>query len=255
MLQRFQLLVYPDEPGGEPTIVDELPDSRAKNQAFAIIKTLSEMDFTAHGAEIEENGKIPFFHFGLEAQEFFYKWYLKLEARRRSEGEDVMVEHLSKFDSLMPSLALIFHLIEIANWALNKVDAPQGPLFPEPPKQISLQNAKLAAEWCDYLESHAWRIYGLAANVSVQAAKKLLEKIRDGSLEDGFNAREVYSQNWSFLDSKKLAQAAIDELVETGWLREIPPPEPQKKGGRPFTPTYRIHPKAREILKKERTAE
>jgi hypothetical protein len=108
LLQRFQLLVYPDEPGGEPMIVDELPDSRAKNQAFAIIKTLSEMDFTAHGAEIEEHRKIPFFHFGLEAQEFFYEWYLELEARRRSEGEDVMIEHLSKFDSLMPSLALIF---------------------------------------------------------------------------------------------------------------------------------------------------
>jgi hypothetical protein len=91
--------------------------------------------------------------------------------------------------------------------------------------------------------------------VSVQAAKKLLEKIRDGSVEDGFNARDVYSQNWSFLDSKKLAQAAIDELMETGWLREIPPPEAQPKGGRPLTPTFRIHPKAREILRKERAAE
>ena len=44
-------------------------------------------------------------------------------------------------------------------------------------------------------------------------------------------------------------QSAIDELLETGWLREIPPPK-QPEGGRPFSPTFRIHPKAREILRR-----
>ena len=76
-----------------------------------------------------------------------------------------------------------------------------------------------------------------------------MEKIKDGSLEDGFSVRDVYRQGWMFLDSKELVQPAIDELLETGWLREIPPPK-QPEGGRPFSPTFQIHPKAREILKR-----
>ena len=41
---------------------------------------------------------------------------LKLEIKLRSDDEDpVIVEHLAKYRSLMPSLALIFHLIEAAD--------------------------------------------------------------------------------------------------------------------------------------------
>ena len=58
-----------------------------------------------------------------------------------------MVEHLSKFDSLMPSLALIFHLVEIANWDISLRPDP------DPSKSVPLHCAQLAAEWCDYLEA------------------------------------------------------------------------------------------------------
>ena len=48
-----------------------------------------------------------------------------------------------------------------------------------------------------------------------------------------------------------LTQAALEELMEAGWLREIRPPAPDKQGGRPAGPVYRIHPAAREILKEQ----
>ena len=89
-------------------------------------------------------------------------------------------------------------------------------------------------EWCDYLETHARRIYGLATDTVIQGAKRLLRKIKDGVLKDGFSARDVYRQCWTFLDTKEQAEAALDELVETGWLRQIPPPKPNLQGGRPF---------------------
>jgi putative DNA primase/helicase len=243
LLQRFQLLVYPDEPAGEPTVVDELPDHKARSKAFAIFEILALMDFIAHGAQADEYTKTPYFNFDAEAQEFFYGWYLKLEERRRKEGESIMVEHLSKFDSLMPSLALIFHLVEIADWIRGQFGVHDS-LFLKPSDHVSLANAKLAGQWCDYLETHARRIYGLGSDLSIPAAKKLLEKISAGQLTDGFSVRDVYRSGWSFLDSKELAQAAIDELLETGWLKEIPSPKPQPKGGRPTASTYRIHPKA-----------
>jgi hypothetical protein len=75
-----------------------------------------------------------------------------------------------------------------------------------------------------------------------------LGKIKDGTIEDGFTLRDVYRPGWTFLESKELAQSAINELLETGWLREIPPPN-HPQGGRPFSPTFQIHPKARELLR------
>ena len=244
LLQRFQLLVCPDDLGAQTTVVDQEPKAGSRDKVYVIFEALAEMDFTKHGAELNDHAKVPYFHFSDEAQEFFYEWYLDLDHRRRAESEDIMIEHLSKFDSLMPSLALIFHLAEIANWSTSlKRDDP------EPSKSVSLHCAKLAVEWCDYLESHARRIYGLAGSFSLQSAKKLLKKIRDGEIRDGFNARDVYSKNWSFLDTEERAIAAIKECIATGWLRAVPSPRPAT--GRPPTPTYEIHPRAVEILKKQ----
>ena len=75
-----------------------------------------------------------------------------------------------------------------------------------------------------------------------------MEKINDGTIKDGFSVRDVDRHGWMFLDSKELAQAATDELLEAGWLRQIPPPK-QPQGGQPFSPAFQIHPKARETQK------
>ena len=249
LLQRFQLMVYPDDLAGEPKIVDQEPNYEAKDRFFDIIQTLAEMDFTAYGARADESTKIPYFHFAPDAQQFFNDWLLSLEIKLRSNDEDpIMIEHLAKYRSLMPSLALIFHLIEAADKTLI---TPDG-FFAGQEECVLLHNTQLAAKWCQYLETHARRIYGLGlgANASAQAAWKLLQKVRAGLIQDGFSARDVYNQNWSSLDSKDLAQKAINELIDTGWLKEIPPPKPPPKGGRPFTPTYKIHPNAEDLLQK-----
>ena len=252
LLQRFQLLVLPDELTGKPEIVDEYPDLDAKNRVFTIVEKLSEMDFIACGGQIDEFTKIPYFHFAPAAQVFFNNWLLALETKLRGDDDDPIInEHLSKYPKLMPSLALIFHLIEVADGNVT----PQDDLFADQPNEVPLRCAQQAAAWCKYLETHARRIYGLMANVTVQGGKRILGKIKDGTLKEGFNAWDVYHQGWSFLDTKELAQAALDELVDTGWLRENSPSKPSQKGGRPMSPTYQIHPQACEILKKEKVAE
>jgi hypothetical protein len=249
LLQRFQVMVYPDEPTGEPKIIDKEPNYVAKDRFFTIIENLAEMDFAAYGAESDEFSTIPYFHFAPDAQEFFNDWLLTLEIKlRRNDDDPIMIEHLAKYRSLMPSLALVFHLIEAADRTVMTEDG----VLAELQQHVLLHNTRLAAEWCHYLETHARRIYGLGLgpNAPAQAAWKLLQKIRAGLIQDGFSARDVYNQNWSSLDSKELAQKAINELIETGWLKEIPPPTPQPKGGRPFTPTYKIHPNAQDFLQK-----
>ena len=129
----------------------------------------------------------------------------------------------------MPSLALIFHLIEAA----DKMGSQITP--------VSVTAAKQAAAWCDYLESHARRIYGMAANVNHQAAAKLAKKIQAGALPNLFSLRDIYRKGWGLLDDKAVAQIACDELLDAGWLREIS--IASEYPGRPKVRSYRINPK------------
>jgi hypothetical protein len=118
----------------------------------------------------------------------------------------VLLEHLSKYRSLMPSLALIIYLDDIIN---GHADG-----------DVSLEAAEKAAAWCDYLEQHARRIYGLITNIRYKAALNLTEKLLHKQLADGFTAREVYIHGWSCLATADETQSALNELVLQKWLRE-----------------------------------
>lgn len=205
LIQRFQLLVYPDEPTTW-TNVDQWPDVDAKNRAFEIFQSLAEANFVKWGAELPEGERIPFFHFDGEAQVVFNDWLPNLQAKLQAEENPVVEEHLTKYRSLMPSLALLFHLIDVAAG--------------EATGQVTGKAAIMAAEWCDYLESHARRIYGLIGDISTRAAGELAKKIKKGMLPDGFTLRDVYRRCWHLLDKKEIAQGAVDELTEAGWLRK-----------------------------------
>lgn len=229
LIQRLQLLVYPDERKAWQ-LVDQYPNHEQKNRAFAVIESLASMNFVQCGATLDEGDKIPYLHFATDAQEFFYQWWSKLEERLRGNSEDpIMCEHLGKFRSLLPSLALIFHLIEVADEELV------GP--------VTLHSAKRAALWCDYLESHARRVYGLVGDITTQAASRIARKIEDRALSDGFTARDIYRKQWSLLDDKEITQHALEELVEAGWIRQEPARGAQP--GRPSLPVYRINPNVR----------
>jgi hypothetical protein len=206
LMQRLQLAVYPDEPKSWQ-LVDRYPNSEAKNRVYRIIENLAKADFTDYGARLDESDKFPCLRFTDDAQALFYEWLTELQEKLQGEDEPVVLEHLGKYRSLMPSLALIFHLINIADGS-----AAAGP--------INLEAAELAAAWCDYLESHARRIYGLVTNAQQQAAATLAKKIRAGKLADGFTVRDIYRQKWHLLTEREPAQDACDELVAAGWLRE-----------------------------------
>jgi hypothetical protein len=135
-----------------------------------------------------------------------------------------MVEHLSKYRSLMPSLALIIHLVDVAD------GTAQGP--------VRLLAAQKAAAWCEYLESHARRIYGMGGRAELKAAQALAEKIEAGEVVDGFTPRDVYRNQWTSLTTKELVKKATDELMAAGWLRT----EKIRTGGRPSV-VFRINPK------------
>jgi len=223
LLQRFQLLVYPDNVQ-EWRLIDRKPNTWAREQASRIMTKLTTFDFTSHGAILDSQSGIPYFQFCDPAQGIFYEWLTELEDKlRTSHDEPIMIEHLAKYRKLLPSLALIFHLIDIAS---GKATGP-----------ITVRSLERATAWCDYLASHARRIYALGLSSSHQAARALARKIQEGSLSSPFDIRDVYRKEWAFLKGKEETQSAIDVLITKGWLSEM-----LCREGKPKK-QYRINPK------------
>ncbi len=76
-------------------------------------RQLATLDLAAIDAEELTPAERPFLRFAPDAQALFDAWRAKLEATLRSDDDHpVVVSHLAKYRSLMPSLALIVHLID-----------------------------------------------------------------------------------------------------------------------------------------------
>ena len=82
LLQRFQLLVYPDVPR-EWENVDRVPDRAAQEEAYAVFDRLRDIDF---GYRNPDDG-VPSVGFTDHAQEMFDNWRAELETRLRAGDE------------------------------------------------------------------------------------------------------------------------------------------------------------------------
>ncbi len=226
LIQRFQLLVYPDHTDWE--LVDSKPNQDAKKNFFNLAKELADLDFIKYGAKKNDEGKL-FFQFDESAQKVFYEWITDLEKEKlNNDDHPLLLEHLTKYRKLMPALALIFHLVDlISNNNVNNVNG------------ISAENTENACALCDYFESHARRIYGLVTDIRSIGTAILAKKIQKKKLKDGFTQRDIQRLRGVFND-KKVTQSACDELIGLGWLREKEtPPRFQQKG----KISYLINPK------------
>src|SRR5207247_1176092 len=98
-----------------------------------------------------------------DAQALFKEWLTQLEGRLRGDDmPSVQQAHLAKYRSLMPSLALLFSLVD------GNLDV------------VGLHHAQLAADWCVYLEAHAVRIYASRVTPETMAAITLSRKLVAG---------------------------------------------------------------------------
>jgi hypothetical protein len=226
LIQRLQLAVWPDEPECWQ-LIDTKPNKTEKQRAFDIMKALAELDFKQYGAIQSEYDERPYFRFDDAGQEVFNQWLTELQTVRiKREDNPLMVEHFGKFRSLMPALALIFHCIDIAD------GKAQG--------SISVKAARLAVNWCCYLESHARRIYAMALSPVHEAAVRLADKIKAGLLPSPFTTRDIERKGWHGLNDRQEAEAACYILMQENWLRIQKKPKPVT--GRPPLPEYLINP-------------
>lgn len=227
LLQRFAMSVWPDMPKSWD-YVDRVPSAVYRNRAFKLYDYLDGLTPDTVAAITDENDKaFPFLRFDASASERFRDWLTILMKRLRSEELHPALEsHFAKYRSLVPSLALLHHLMS----------GKTGPV-----EDLSVLSA---LAWAEFLESHAFRIFGSAVNPRAQAASTILRRIKAGDLETGFSRRDIERKGWAGLqsDTEKI-DAALAMLVEYGWLGKVSGTPAGQNGGRPGLPTYTINPK------------
>ena len=207
--------------------VDRWPDGTARARALEVFQRLTTLDPAAIGAEEPTPEELPFLRFEAAAQERFDAWRAALEQTLRAEEDHpVLLSHFATYRSLMPSLALIVHLID-------GVDREaRGP--------ISRGATAKAVAWGEYLAAHARRLYATVTDPARVAAALLATKLTRGRLVSPFTAREVYRNEWTGLTEPRVVQGALECLEELGWIRpEVVRPN---DGGRP-TVRFRINPR------------
>ncbi len=205
MLQRFQMLVFPDPLPW--AYRDQPPNKQAHDRAMALFTTLADFDPVMFGAQAaSDTEKFPHFGFTPEAQVVFVEWTSELHGKRiPAEEQPIIQQHLSKYDKLFAALALLLHLAECC------ASGQRG--------AIGVDAALRAAAWCEYLEAHMRRCYGLVLDGGARSAQALAEKLMAGKLADGFTARDVARKNWQDVNQPDAIKAALEWLEDEGWLR------------------------------------
>ncbi len=203
-IERFQLSVFPEVPAWSP--VDAAPDRKAAARAQTL--------FTRMEAISEEHQ----LQFDPPAQALFWAWLGHLEAMVRDERfHPILRSHVSKYRSLMPSLALLFQL------ALSPVLTTVG-----------VEPTEMAVRWCAYLMEHARRtLWSVIQSDEVSTLQRLVRRLPEFVGED-FTARDVAKKEWSRLKESSVIEEALRGLEALGRVRGARVTH-GRSGGRPTT--------------------
>jgi hypothetical protein len=237
LIQRFGLLVWPDAPTTWRN-VDEYPNSIARERARMAFDRAAALDIGEAlklGAHKDQFEAVPYLRFDEDAYDDFIGWQTSLEMRLRSGELPAALEgHFSKYRKLVPALALINAIAD------------------EEQNFVSQEALTRAIAFSRYLESHALRVYGSAAEGEVSAATMILKRIKADELADGFTAREVVRHGWTGLTDADLVAAGLTLLCDLDSLAaEQSTASPV--GGRPKT-TFTINPKLKAEVKVKKGA-
>lgn len=215
LIQRFGMMVWPDlDP--EWREIDRQPCRAARDAAFDAFETLAKINPADVGAQFDEyQPERAFLRFDPEAQAEFKSWWSRLEHRLRGdELHPAMESHLSKYRKLVPSLALLHHLLSGA----------YGP--------VAARSLLAACAWGEFLETHAQRLYGAATDRTATNAKTILRHIKRGDLGGPtFTQRDVHQRGWTGLTEPAAVEAALERLEAHAYLRKERQQAP--RGGRP----------------------
>lgn len=204
LLQRFQILVFPNTVKKWRN-VDRKPNSEALERAKQVFMNLANLNIQDDKA----SNRLPGLHFSPDAQKIFDSWRLELESSFRSQDSlsPIFESHLAKFRSLVPSLALIFHLVANHAKQLSTSD------------QIQSDSIQLALSWARFLEAHARKVYSDVLTPSLKGAHIIAKKIAEGQINDQDSLRSIYRRQWASLRTPAELEPALVILEDAGWVK------------------------------------
>ncbi len=212
LIQRFQMLVYP-EAVKKYDYVDRPPAGRdAARDSFRLLYEFQSRDIGSEYLDAKA-----FLQFDDAAQDLFQVWFTDLEKELRSGSieNSALESHMAKYRGLMPSLALIFHLLARVTGSSSV-------------SSISTNSVLLAIAWCDYLQKHATKLYTFVSTSEFDCARAILHRIQSGEIGNEFTARDIYGNHWKNLSSPNEVKQGLEVLTEYRYLT----PTRYETGGR-----------------------
>ncbi len=199
------MLVFPDELKKRDW-VDRPPNQKAWESYQEVFRSLynKPLGSPKHPMTIR---------FSAEAQEMFREWWENFQRTVKGGHFSAPLQaHLLKMPKTIPTLALIFELVEGGRFEINKA---------------ALQTA---LRWEKYLLSHIKRLYGAGDTLTAERAKLIVE--RCDCLPDVFTLRDIHQRSWTGLKDMEAVKQALDVLCRCNYIRRIPL-DNNAKGGRP----------------------
>jgi len=232
MLQRFQLIVWPDAmPPWNPP--QRWPDRVAEQRAGEVFERLDGLEVVAPDGELKPR----LLTLDDDAREAFAEWHDAHENRLRA-GELAetphFASHIAKYAKLVASLAVLFHLVDLAEDEVTWSRATKGDDLPP----VSLNSVNLALDWSEFLELHARKVYAAELAGETLAAHRLAQAIQKGTVRDGMSVRDLLrnDKRWR----REQLGEALGVLEQLGWLKVVEV-APGPLGGRP-SEIIRLHP-------------
>jgi len=226
LLQRFQILLFPER-RKKWNLIDRKPDVEAIEKMEDIVTKIDQIPLPKQEGNKVKRVEI---HFSETAQLLANRWHQDLEERLIAGGFSPILEcHLAKYRGLMPKLALIFSMVETL--------AKEGTR----PEFVEEDAVQLSIRWCAFLEKHACKAYGEYLEPELVSGRKLLEKIKAGTVKDYDRCRDLYRRGWKGLTTAEEFDSAVKVLTEYGWIRTevINPPTGRS------SEVIRLHPSLR----------
>lgn len=223
-LNRFQILVCcTKQPFNSNTSYVTNPEVINAMQNFVL--TLDKENFGFNESTPIKNRNI---RFSASAQSTYLSWWSAM-SKKYEDGSfhPVFTAHIRKYESLVPTIALIFQVVLAYSVKRNKF---------RPVCEVSDMALKLAIKFTAFLEAHAKRIFDPTQMVSLQNAELILE--RKGDLPKSFSARDISQKNWAGIGrSSELTRDALELLESHFIIWRLP----TKKSGKTFK--YKFNPK------------
>ncbi|MDN5861411.1 MAG: DUF3987 domain-containing protein, partial [Pseudonocardia sp.] len=219
---RFLYAIPPDNVGYRHVGADPMPDDVADTYDKQVRELVHELAAWTDPAVLQLTP---------DAHELLLDIERAVEPRLRRDGAYGPIrEWASKLVGAVLRIAALLHLAE---------DGEGGERFRTPISRDTLDRASMLGA---YFAEHAQAAFGLLGDGGISDAAYLLDHLHRHQADE-FSIRDLHvSLPRGRFATRDDVAAAVEVLVEHGWVIPLPAPERTGAAGRPPSPRFRAHP-------------